>query len=728
MHPVLDPRTPARSRAGGDGRPRNGGFDVERIFAENVFWYKEMKVRLPEDIYRKLRNTIDRGEPLAEDVADAVAQAMKAWAIERGATHFTHWFQPLTGRTAEKHDSFMTPNEGDGAIAVFSGKNLIQGEPDASSFPSGGLRATFEARGYTAYDPTSPAFLIEGENGATLCIPTAFAAWTGLALDYKTPLLRSIEALNKQALRALALFGDTDVRRVYPTVGAEQEYFLVDEQYYRQRIDLLSAGRTLIGARPPRGQEMEDHYFGSIPDRVLAFMMEVERELYRLGVPVKTRHNEVAPSQYEIAPIFENANVAADHQQLTMMMLQRIAPRYGMRAILHEKPFAGVNGSGKHCNFSIATDTGMNLLDPGDTPHENLLFLFFCTAVIRAVHRHQDLLRVSIATAGNDHRLGAHEAPPAIISVFLGDQLTGIYEELMGNGWARASEPSGFLGLGSPVLPELPRHAADRNRTSPFAFTGEKFEFRAVGASQSISFPVTVLNTIIAEAIDEMATLLQARLNDDRSQKALEAATAAVIKQVIGESRPIIFNGDNYSPEWHAEAERRGLLNLRTTADALPRLIEPKNVELFGRYQVLTEAEVHSRFEIAAEQYVKTISIEGATLESLARTEVLPAALRYLAEIGAAAESAKRLGADADHLEDLAREVGGLARKLQSATARLARARADLPENAAEGMRHAADHIRPAMTETRAACDALEALVPGDLWVLPTYREMLFAS
>jgi glutamine synthetase len=702
-------------------------FDVESIFGENVFWYKEMKARLAEDVYHKLRATIEQGAPLPEDLADAIALAMMDWAIERGATHFTHWFQPLTGRTAEKHDSFMTPNEGDGAISKFSGKNLIQGEPDASSFPSGGLRATFEARGYTAYDPTSPAFLIESENGATLCIPTAFASWVGQALDYKTPLLRSIEALNKHALRALALFGDTDIRRVFPTIGAEQEYFLIEEEYYHRRPDLMAAGRTLIGARPPRGQEMEDHYFGSIPERVLAFMMDVERELYRLGVPVKTRHNEVAPSQYEIAPIFENANVAADHQQLMMMTLQRMAPRYGMVALLHEKPFAGVNGSGKHCNFSIATDTGLNLLDPGDTPHDNLLFLFFCTAVVRAVYRHQDLLRISTASAANDHRLGASEAPPAIISIFLGDQLTGIYEDLLNGGRAVASEPTGFLGLGSPVLPQLPRHAADRNRTSPFAFTGEKFEFRAVGASQSVSFPVTVLNTIVAESIDEMAAMLEEELGGSREDDAIESATAAVIKRVMEEAFPIIFNGDNYSEAWHREADERGLLNLPTTADALPLLTSEKNVGVFSSYGVLSEHEVHSRFEIAAEQYVKTINIEGATLEALARTEVLPAALRYLAEIGAAADSAETLELDLDEIRSLGGEVAGLASKLRRATQNLAEARAALPENG-EAVRHASDRIRPAMAEARAACDALESLIPEDLWALPTYREMLFSS
>ncbi|MDX1531053.1 MAG: glutamine synthetase III, partial [Rhodothermales bacterium] len=491
-------------------------FDIEDHFGENAFWYAEMKARLPKSVYKSLRATIRKGEPLSADVADAVAMAMKEWAVERGVTHYTHWFQPLTGRTAEKHDSFVTPNEGGGAMAEFSGANLIQGEPDASSFPSGGLRATFEARGYTAYDPTSPAFIIEGENGGTLCIPTAFASWTGDALDYKTPLLRSMEALHAQCRRALKLLGEKDVSRVFSTLGSEQEYFLVDETFVAQRPDLAVAGRSLIGAKPPKGQELDDHYFGTIPDRVVSFMQEAEQELYRLGVPIKTRHNEVAPSQYEIAPIFENANVAADHQQLIMMTLQRLARHYGMVCLLHEKPFAGINGSGKHCNFSVATDTGLNLLEPGDTPHANLLFLFFCTAVIKAVHAHQDLLRASVASAGNDHRLGANEAPPAIISVFLGDQLTHVYEQIREAGKATESRSSGFLGLGSPVLPQLPRHAGDRNRTSPFAFTGNKFEFRAVGSSQSVSFPVTVLNAIVAEAVDHMATRLEEELGGRR--------------------------------------------------------------------------------------------------------------------------------------------------------------------------------------------------------------------
>ncbi|MFB3133020.1 MAG: glutamine synthetase III, partial [Rhodothermales bacterium] len=484
-----------------NGERAKAPMNIEKIFGENTFGLDEMESRLPKSVYQAMLATIERGAPIDPDVAEAVAQAMKEWAIERGASHFTHWFQPLTGYTAEKHDSFITPNEGGGAVAKFSGKDLIQGEPDASSFPSGGLRATFEARGYTAWDPTSPAFIIENSKGSYLAIPTAFASWTGEALDHKIPLLRSMEALNKQALRALKLFGDTTATKVYPTVGNEQEYFLIDEEFYYRRPDLITCGRTLLGARPPRGQELDDHYFGSINDRVLSCMLEAEKELYRLGVPVKTRHNEVAPSQYEIAPIYENANVAVDHQHLLMLTLQRVARKYGLVCLLHEKPFAGINGSGKHNNWSMATNTGLNLLDPGETPHDNAQFLFFCVAVVRAVYKHQDLLRISVATAANDHRLGANEAPPAIMSVFLGEQLEHIFEQLT-EGPAKESKQGGFLGLGVPSLPHLPRHASDRNRTSPFAFTGNKFEFRSIGSSQTVSFPNVVLNVIVAEALD----------------------------------------------------------------------------------------------------------------------------------------------------------------------------------------------------------------------------------
>ncbi|MDX1440182.1 MAG: glutamine synthetase III, partial [Rubricoccaceae bacterium] len=608
----------------------------------------------------------------------------------------------------------------------FSGKNLFQGEPDASSFPSGGLRATFEARGYTAYDPTSPAFIIKHNSVGTLCIPTAFASWNGEALDHKIPLLRSMEALNKQAKRALSLLGEGDVTRVTATLGTEQEYFLIDEAFFLERPDLLVAGRTLLGAAPPRGQELDDHYFGTIPERVMAFMNAVEEELYRLGVPVATRHNEVAPGQYEFAPIFENANVAADHQQLMMMTLQRIAPRFGLVCLLHEKPFAGVNGSGKHCNFSMGTDTGMNLLEPGKTPHENLIFLFFCTAVIQSVNRHQGLLRATIATAANDHRLGANEAPPAILSIFLGEQLTDVYEQIAASGKASSSKESGFLGLGTPVLPRLPRHAGDRNRTSPFAFTGNKFEFRAVGSSQSVSLPLTVLNTITAEAIDDLATKLEAKLGKKkRNKKALENAVHDVIAESIRQNKAIIFNGDGYSEAWHNEAEERGLLNLKTTPEALPQLTSSTTVHAFTAYDVLSEAELESREEILTEQYVMTLNIESATTANMAQTMVLPAAVRYLSELIDTAQNAKSVGLSTSGVAATAKETSDLINDLKSALERLAKARSATHKAKNEPMA-VKDKVIPAMNAVRAACDALEGIVPADLWPLPTYREMLF--
>ncbi|HET7274929.1 MAG TPA: glutamine synthetase III, partial [Longimicrobiaceae bacterium] len=555
--------SPVMSDGGHERRGLPPPMNIEEIFGESTFGLTEMRTRLPKQIYRALMSTIEQGTELDPSVADAVALAMKEWALEKGATHFTHWFQPLTGLTAEKHDSFITPNEGGGAMAEFSGRDLIQGEPDASSFPSGGLRATFEARGYTAWDPTSPAFIVETSGGAYLSIPTAFASWAGDALDQKTPLLRSMSALDTQTRRALKLFGK-DAARVLATLGPEQEFFLVDQEFYYRRPDLMTTGRTLFGTKPPRGQELEDHYFGSIPERVLACMIEVERELYRLGVPVKTRHNEVAPGQFEMAPIYENANIAADHQQLTMLELRSTARKYGMACLLHEKPFAGVNGSGKHLNWSFATESA-NLLEPGDTPHDNMQFMFFCTAALRAVERHQDIIRAAVAHAGNDHRLGANEAPPAIISVFLGEQLTDVFEQIQ-NGGPKSSRQGGLLGLGTPVLPHLPKHAGDRNRTSPFAFTGNKFEFRAPGASQSISFPATVLNTIMAEAIDEMCIALEAELEAGTE---FEKALQTLLAREIAGCKRILFNGDGYSDEWQKEAERRGLLNIPNTVDAL---------------------------------------------------------------------------------------------------------------------------------------------------------------
>ncbi len=709
-----------------NGNGHHTPMDVEKIFGQNTFGLSEMKSRLPKSVYKQLLATIQDGEPINVEAADAIALAIKEWAVEHGATHYTHWFQPLTGRTAEKHDSFITPNEGGGAVAEFSGKNLFQGEPDASSFPSGGLRATFEARGYTAYDPTSPAFIIKHNNVATLCIPTAFASWTGEALDHKIPLLRSMEALNKQARRALALLGESNVARVTATLGCEQEYFLIDESFFLKRPDLLVAGRTLLGAAPPRGQEMDDHYFGTIPERVMAFMNVVEEELYKLGVPVATRHNEVAPGQYEFAPIFENANVAADHQQLMMMTLQRMAPRFGLVCLLHEKPFAGINGSGKHCNFSMATDKGMNLLEPGETPHENLLFLFFCTAVVQAVYRHQGLLRATIATAANDHRLGANEAPPAILSIFLGDQLTDVFDQIAASGKASSSKESGFLGLGTPVLPRLPRHAGDRNRTSPFAFTGNKFEFRAVGSSQSVSLPLTALNTITAEAIDDLATKLEAKLGTKKqNKKSLENAVHDVIADSIRASKPIVFNGDGYSDAWQKEAEKRGLLNLKSTPEALPQLTSDETIRAFTAYDVLSKAELESREEILVEQYVMTVNIEAATTANMAQTMVLPAAIRYLSELVDTAARGNDLGLTFGGTVEAVKEVSTNVDQLQAAIGPLAAAR-KAAHNAKDEAGAMKEFVIPAMTAVRSACDALEGLVPADLWPLPTYREMLF--
>src|SRR5215204_3243053 len=560
-------------------------------FGANVFSISVQRERLPDDVFEKLQATLEGGEALDPTLADAVAEEMKNWALENGATHFTHMFQPLTGSTAEKHDSFFEPSSDGKVLAGFSGKELIQGEPDASSFPTGGVRATFEARGYTAWDPTSPAFILENPNGALLCIPTAFASWTGEALDGKIPLLRSMDALSRSAIKALRLLGDEESQRVFTTVGPEQEYFLIDEQYFFERPDLIATGRTLFGAKPPKGHELDDHYFGSIPERVLACMLDAERELAKLGVPVKTRHNEVAPAQHEIAPVFENSNVGSDHQQLTMQVMQNVARRYGLVCLLHEKPFAGVNGSGKHNNWSMGTDTGVNLLEPGETPHENLQFLFFCTAVIQAVDDHQQLLRASVAKAGQDHRLGANEAPPAIISVVLGAEQAKIFAAIE-SGKGDGETPQSHLDLGTSVLPALPMHGGDRNRTSPFAFTGNKFEFRALGSSMSLALPNTVLNTIVAEAIDDLAAQVSEQTGGGAS---LEEAVLATVRTAWSDHKRVVFGGDNYSDDWHAEAERRGLANLRQTPEALPWLLEPSTVEAFGRYDVLSERELESR-------------------------------------------------------------------------------------------------------------------------------------
>jgi glutamine synthetase len=694
---------------------------IEETFGLNVFSLARMQARLPKVAYRALLKTLEEGVELDAGVAEAVAVAMKDWALERGATHFTHWFQPLTGATAEKHDSFLSPTADGRAINEFSASELVQGEPDASSFPSGGLRATFEARGYTAWDPTSPAFLMEGPGGAYLAIPTAFASWTGEALDQKTPLLRSIQALNDQAVRALALF-DTPAVRVRATLGPEQEFFLVDEEFAYRRPDLITAGRTLFGAKPPKGQEMDDHYFGSIPERVLDCMNEVEEELYKLGVPVKTRHNEVAPAQYEMAPVYEDANTAADHQQLMMSTLRRVARRYGLLCILHEKPFAGVNGSGKHLNWSCGTDS-QNLLEPGDNPHDNMQFLFFCSAVLRAVDRHQDLLRASIAYAGNDHRLGANEAPPSIISVFLGDQLTDIFEQIEKVGSAKDSLRSGLLGLGVKTLPSLPRHAGDRNRTSPFAFTGNKFEFRALGSSQTVSFAATILNTIVAESIDEMVTALESAIEGG---KELNEALAELLAEEVKGFKRIIFNGDGYSDEWVEEADRRGLLNLKSTMDALPHLVSEKNAALFEKYSVLSKRELESRHEIFVEQYFRTVNIEGETAAHMVHSMFLPAANRYLTELLNTAERADDVGLKVKGIVSTARTVAGLVDELTEALAELDKQNEEL---GGEEVESKAEHMRktviPAMNEVRAVVDRLEKVMPDDLWPVPTYRDML---
>src|SRR3954453_11931230 len=614
------------------------------IFGSNVFSVAEQRKRLPKEVFKRLDKTLAKGQPLDTSLADAVAAAMKDWALEMGATHSTHWFQPLTVMTAEKHDSFFAPT-GDGtAIAEFSGKELIQGEPDASSFPTGGIREPFEARGYTAWDPTSPAVILENPNGAFLCIPTAFASWTGEALDHKIPLLRSMDALSNSALKALRGFGDDAATRVFTTVGPEQEYFLIDERFYFERPDLITTGRTLFGAKPPKGHELDDHYFGSIPERVLACMLEVEAELAKLGVPIKTRHNEVAPAQYEVAPIFEASNVGSDHQHLTMQVLQNVGRRYGLVCLLHEKPFAGVNGSGKHNNWSMGSDTGVNLLEPGDTPHENLQFLFFCAAVLQAVDSHQQLLRASVAAAGQDPRLGANEAPPAIISVFLGAELEKVFTAIE-TGSGDAATPQTYLELGASVLPALPKHGGDRNRTSPFAFTGNKFEFRALGSSMSLGMPNTILNTIAAEAIDDLADKLDATISGGSS---LEEAVLDIVKSTWTDNKRIVFSGDNYSDDWHQEAETRGLANLRQSPDALPWLVEPSTVEVFGKYEVLSERELESRYEVAVEQYITTINIEAETAASIARTMLLPAAVRWL-------ETLQRVG-----IEKLRAETAGL--------------------------------------------------------------------
>lgn len=688
------------------------------LFASNVFSTSVMKKRLPKAVYKSLINTIEKGEKLDTSTADVVATAMKDWAIDKGATHYAHVFYPLTGRTAEKHDSFLSPNGGGSAIAEFSGSQLIQGEPDGSSFPTGGIRPTFEARGYTAWDVTSPAYILENPNGTTLCIPTAFVSWSGEALDKKTPVLRSMKALDKQAQRILKLFGDDDGAMVTATAGPEQEYFLIDQNFYYARPDLLTAGRTLFGAAPPKGQEFDDHYFGAIPERVLACMLEAERELFKLGVPVKTRHNEVAPSQYEVAPVFENANVATDHQQLLMTTLDKVAQKYGLAAIMHEKPFAGVNGSGKHVNFSFGNATQGNLLEPGDSPDENARFLIFCAAAIRAVDKYASLLRSVIASAGNDHRLGANEAPPAIISIFLGDQLSGIFEQIKVGG-PKPAVSQDFLNIGVDTLPPLPKHSGDRNRTSPFAFTGNKFEFRAVGSNQSIAGPLMVLNTIMAESLDFIATKLENAAGD------FDQAVQAVLHEIIVEHDRIIFNGDGYSEEWHKEAEEvRGLPNLRTTYDALPEIASPEAIALFEKYGVMTEREVESRLDVYLEQYVMAINVEANLTVEIARTMIYPAVARYQGELAGSLASLRAVGIEGD--SELLSEIVSCSKALLGAVNQLERLNGQHAESLLAEAKHACFTVVPAMTEVRRIADTLENLVADDMWPLPTYQEMLF--
>ncbi|MCE9654653.1 MAG: glutamine synthetase III [Clostridium celatum] len=692
--------------------------DIPNLFGSLVFNDSVMKARLPKETYKALKNTIAAGKHLDLEVANVVANAMKDWAIEKGATHYTHWFQPMTGVTAEKHDSFISPDKDGNIIMEFSGKELVQGEPDASSFPSGGLRATFEARGYTAWDPTSYAFIKDG----TLCIPTAFCSYSGEALDKKTPVLRSMQALNKQALRILKLFGKTNVKKVITTVGPEQEYFLVDKEMYEKRPDLVYCGRTLFGARPPKGQEMEDHYFGTIKPRVSAYMKDLEEELWKLGVLAKTKHNEVAPAQHELAPIFTTTNIATDHNQLTMELMKSIANKHGLACLLHEKPFAGVNGSGKHNNWSISTDTGVNLLEPGDTPSENAQFLLFLTAVIKAVDDYQDLLRVSVASAGNDHRLGADEAPPAIVSMFLGDELTNIITSIE-NGTAYTDKCKSQMEIGVRVLPKFFKDTTDRNRTSPFAFTGNKFEFRMLGSAFSIAGPNIILNTIVAEELSQFADVLEKSNNFDEDLNTL-------IKNTIRDHKRIIFNGNNYSDDWIEEAEKRGLLNLKTTPDALPYFIHSKNVELFTKHHVFSETELYSRYEILMENYCKTIHIEALTMIDMVKKNIIPSILKYQGDIAQIANSKKQLNPaiqcelEEKLLSNISRLGNYLYAKLDTLESSVLNAKnhTDLLEMA----KYYRESIFINMQHLRGVVDELETLVGKDYWGLPTYGDLLF--
>jgi len=697
-------------------------FNVADIFGENVFSDKVMQDRLPKKIYKELHKTIDEGKELDPIVAEVVAEAMKQWAIEKGATHYTHWFQPLTGVTAEKHDSFITAPRADGTILMeFSGKELIKGEPDASSFPSGGLRATFEARGYTAWDCTSSAFVRKDAAGAILCIPTAFCSYTGEALDQKTPLLRSMEAINIQALRLLRLFGNTTSKKVTPSVGAEQEYFLVDNQKYKERKDLIYTGRTLFGAMPPKGQELDDHYFGTIRQRVAGFMKDVNEELWKLGVSAKTQHNEVAPAQHELAPIYAKANVAVDHNQIVMQTLRRVARAHGLKCLLHEKPFEGVNGSGKHNNWSITTDDGINMLDPGKTPHENVQFLLVLACILKAVDIHAGLLRESASDPGNDHRLGANEAPPAIISVFLGEQLEDVVTQLISTGIATRSKAGGVLQTGVKTLPDVFRDATDRNRTSPFAFTGNKFEFRMVGSRDSVASPNIVLNTIVAEAFCEACDELEKAEN-------FEEAVHDLIKKYLTEHERIIFNGNGYSQEWVQEAERRGLPNIRSMVDAIPWLIADRSVELFGKFGVFTRAELESRVEIKYESYAKAINIEARTAIDMASKQIIPAVIKYTKNLAETVLAVKAAGVDTPVQSELLAESSDLLSDAKLALEKLTDAAdaASAMESGREQAVYYHDVVMTAMEELRKPVDRLEMIVDKDMWPMPSYGDLLF--
>ncbi|MBU4407322.1 MAG: glutamine synthetase III [Proteobacteria bacterium] len=692
---------------------------VPELFGSNVFNNKTMKERLPKETYKALQKTINTGSALPPDVASVVANAMKDWAIEKGASHYTHWFQPLTGITAEKHDSFISPTDDGGVIMEFSGKQLIQGEPDASSFPSGGLRVTFEARGYTAWDCTSPAFLKEDESGdVTLCIPTAFCSYKGEALDKKTPLLRSMNVVAKQALRVLRAMGNTTSKTVGSTVGAEQEYFLVEKEYYLQRLDLMTCGRSLFGAPAPKGQELEDQYFGAIKDRVSAYMKDLDIELWKMGISSKTKHNEVAPAQFEMAPVFTSTNMATDHNQLVMETMQKVALRHGMVCLLHEKPYAGVNGSGKHNNWSLSTDDGINLLEPGQTPEDNAQFLVFISALIKAVDTHADIMRATCGSSGNDHRLGANEAPPAIISIFLGQELSDVLEKLAKGEKICKKGACQTLKIGVDSLPELPKDNTDRNRTSPFAFTGNKFEFRMVGSSQSIAGPNVALNTIAAEALDEIATRLE-------KAKDVNKEILAILKEVMTKHGRIVFNGNNYSAEWAKEAEKRGLPNIRNTVDALKAFITPKAIKLFGKYNVLSKDELHSRYDIYVEQYAKHINIEALTAIHMTKRQFIPAAIQFVAELGASLAAAGKYGSVQ---KGLLEEVG---KHLESAGKKVAKLEDETKK--AQGISDVAkqgaayrDKVFPAMVDLRADIDALETILPDDIWPVPTYSDLLF--